>query len=173
MCPYTGKVRQGCTALIGRHSYAQRFASHFFIRNNQLRSVCSGAEDRRPRALMIMGFAASLDGWKPQLLDMLTPHVRASQPSVPIAIPFIVEMCLVHMYGSHPCGHRLHEALSTPTYISNTKCVCNAHASLLWHAACAATCHRCRQGFALSAGLLEWLVECSQATASRLWSCAL
>lgn len=33
-------------------------------------------EDTRPRVLMLMGLAASLDAWKPQILDMLTPLVR-------------------------------------------------------------------------------------------------
>jgi hypothetical protein len=49
-------------------------------------SVCGGhapracrGEDSRPRALLIMGLAASLDGWKPQLADLLAPGVRACQ----------------------------------------------------------------------------------------------
>ena len=41
-------------------------------------SLCAcRRHDHRLCALLIMGFATSLEGWKPQLADMLEPRVRS------------------------------------------------------------------------------------------------
>eukprot|EP00892_Ulva_mutabilis_P010834 jgi/Ulvmu1/8122/UM040_0017.1 len=51
----------------------------------------AGHADTRPRVLMIMGLAASLDAWKPQILDMLAPQAASAEP------PMV--MCLLDNRG--------------------------------------------------------------------------
>ena len=60
-----------------RHTLAAWAAALSIVRHGCW--CCRAAErDSRPRVLMVMGLAASLDAWKPQILDMLAPEVCRS-----------------------------------------------------------------------------------------------
>jgi hypothetical protein len=52
-------------------------------------------KDARPRVLMIMGLAASLESWKPQVLDLMQPLVRSSCSLLPKTITVIYAILIV------------------------------------------------------------------------------
>jgi hypothetical protein len=72
---HKGLLHHHASCIMPQHT--QRIRQHVHV-SQTWPVLCRdpGEADHRPRVLMIMGLAASLDAWKPQIHDMLSVSVR-------------------------------------------------------------------------------------------------